>query len=92
MKGKWKWLLAGLVILGFLSSGTIRTYWQRKVALRKLQAKLADLKHENKELSQELQRLKTDPRVIEQVARRDLGLIQPGEIEYRFVVQKSDKK
>lgn len=84
--------MIGLAALGFLSSGTVRTYWQRKMALRRLQAKLEDLRRENQQLSQELQRLRTDPRAIEQVARRDLGLIQPGEIEYRFVLQKSEKR
>ena len=82
----WKWILLGLFILGlFLSSEGSRSYWKRKRHLKELQAKLELARAENKSLALEIQRLENDPRAIEQIARRDLGMIQPGEIEYRFV-------
>lgn len=85
----WKWIAAAIVVLGILSSEGVRTYWQRKKALRQLEKRLEELRQSNKTASMEIERLKNDPNAIEQVARRDLGLIQPGEIEYRFVVDHS---
>ena len=73
----------------FLSSEGTRSYWKRKRYLKELQTKLEDLRASNKNLAQEVERFKHDPRAIERIARRDLGLIQPGEIEYRFVVERS---
>ena len=88
----WKWIVLGLLVLGlFLSSEGSRSYWKRKRHLKELQAKLEQARAENKSLAQEVQRLETDPRAIEQIARRVLGMIQPGEIEYRFVSENSPK-
>ena len=87
-----KWILLGLACLGlYLSSEGSRSYWKRKRALEHLEQKLADLKASNENLSGEIARLKSDPRGIEQIARNDLGLIQPGEIEYRFVADSSSQ-
>ncbi len=86
----WIWIgLAGLVAILILSSEGTRSYWKRKRALRELEKKLDKARATNKSLTLEIHRLQTDPRAIEQIARRDLGLLQPGEIEYRFVIEKS---
>ena len=41
---------------------------------------LARLKRENASLRDQVRRLRTDPEAIEAVARRELGLVRPGEI------------
>jgi cell division protein FtsB len=41
---------------------------------------LARLKRENAALRDQVRRLRTDPATIEAVARRELGLVRPGEI------------
>ncbi len=92
LKRHWKWILAGLGLIGLLSSEGLRTYWQKKRTLRKLEQKLTEMKENNKNLTMEIDRLKHDPHAIEQVARKDLGLIQSGEIEYRFIVDRSEEK
>ena len=43
-------------------------------------AELRQLRYENAALREEARQLRTDPGAIEAVARRDLGLIRPGEI------------
>ena len=73
----------------FVTSQWSRFYWQKKRELKELRAELEQLKQSNTMLAAEVERQKTDPRAIEQVARRELGLIQPGEIEYRFMAKKS---
>ena len=44
-----------------------------------LQATLARARAENARLADQARRLKDDPTAIEEVARRELGLIKPGE-------------
>lgn len=44
-----------------------------------LLASIARLRMENKDLQEEARRLKEDPAALEEAARRDLGLIRPGE-------------
>ena len=45
-----------------------------------LQAEIAQQRQENARLREEARRLREDPRAIEAIARRDLGLLSPGEI------------
>jgi cell division protein FtsB len=52
--------------------------------IRKVQANLDKLNKENQELEQEVKDLKTDPRLIEKIARDDLGLARPGEVIIRI--------
>jgi cell division protein FtsB len=46
---------------------------------RTLEAALARSKSENAQLREEARQLREDPDAIEQIARRELGLIRPGE-------------
>lgn len=45
-----------------------------------LAAELKALQDENLRLAEEASRLKSDPNAIEEAARRDLGLLKPGEV------------
>ena len=47
---------------------------------RWLQTEVERLRLDNDRLRQQARRLREDPAAIEEVARRDLGLIRPGEI------------
>lgn len=46
---------------------------------RSLEAALARSRAENTQLREEARQLREDPRAIEDIARRELGLIRPGE-------------
>lgn len=46
---------------------------------RNLEASLAEAQAENARLREEARRLREDPAAIEEIARRELGLIRPGE-------------
>jgi cell division protein FtsL len=52
--------------------------------IRKVKANLDALSKENAALAQEVKDLNTDPRLIEKIARDDLGLARPGEIIIRI--------
>jgi len=52
--------------------------------ITKVKADLDQLRKENAELAQEVKDLNSDPRLIEKIARDDLGLARPGEIIIRI--------
>jgi cell division protein FtsL len=52
--------------------------------IRKVKANLDALRKENAALAQEVKDLNTDPRLIEKIARDDLGLARPGEVIIRI--------
>ena len=45
-----------------------------------LAASIASLRQDNARLREQARRLREDPRAIEDIARRELGLIRPGEL------------
>ncbi len=75
--------LAILLVL-FLIYPTYRESLEQKKVLNEMKQKLLKLKRENKALEEELARLKTTS-TIEELARKDLGLIKPGEKAYIVV-------
>ncbi len=90
MGRKWSWLIAGLVVVALARSNPgFRNYWHKKRHHTNLLRKLEEIRAQNKSLALEIQRLKTDPKIIGEYARKELGMILPGEIEYRFVVDGS---
>ena len=52
--------------------------------IRRVKADLDALSKENAALAQEVKDLNSDPRLIEKIARDDLGLARPGEIIIRI--------
>lgn len=86
----WKWLVfGGIGLLFFLSSDAVRTYREKKKLYQELTKKLEETKRANQKLAMEVHRLKSDPQMIGEIARKELGLLHPKEIEYRFIVRKS---
>lgn len=67
-----------------LSVQYARTYSLAREAARMDQHR-RDLIAENQRLRDEIQRLQTDDRYIERLAREQLGLVRPGEIELLIV-------
>ena len=52
---------------------------QARQQYRSLEASLTQVRSENARLREEARRLREDPEAIEDLARRELGLIKPGE-------------
>ena len=52
---------------------------KKRQEYRALEQSLVDVRAENARLREEAQRLQEDPSAIEDLARRELGLIKPGE-------------
>jgi cell division protein FtsL len=78
--------LLGLVMIVHDVFGTHGFLAMRRtqVEIRKVKANLEALSKENAALAQEVKDLNSDPRLIEKIARDDLGLARPGEIIIRI--------
>jgi cell division protein FtsB len=79
------YIVLGVIALLFLlanpgSRRLFRRYWE----LYKLNGELQQQKKANNLLKRDIYLLENDPAYIERIARKELGLIAPGEVEYRF--------
>lgn len=69
--------------LGFGERGFVHLYRMERERQTYLE-KIHQLEQENRELMDEIQRLRTDRDYMESTGRRELGLIKNGEVIYRF--------
>lgn len=63
---------------------------REKSKINQVQADTQKLTQENQGLSQQVQKLKTDPSAIEKIARDRMGLARPGELIFRMPDLKKD--
>ncbi len=80
-------LLTFIIIMVFLTvfsdKGLVRIY-QLSRERDNIRTNSRLLKAENENLKEEMQRLKTDNRYIEEIARKELGMVKPTDIIYQF--------
>ena len=83
-------LLVGLLVALFLwSIYPLKQRAEQQRANRLLRAEIDESKGKNEELGEEVKRLKSDE-YVEQLARRDLGLVKPGETSVWVVPAKEN--
>jgi cell division protein FtsB len=77
------WLLifvaSAIVVDGLVGERGLLAILRARQEYDQLAATIANQRAENARLREEARRLKDDPSAIEEVARRELGLIKPGE-------------
>lgn len=91
-----KWLASGGIFLGLVLAGwiafgptySIRVLYQTKKELKGIQEDIARLEQENTRLRTEIDLLKNDPAYLEEVARKEHGLLKKNEIIYQFSSRK----
>jgi cell division protein FtsB len=84
-RDNWARLAATAILLGvfFGNSGfraLVGNWWQ----LRRLKTELAALEKEEVMHAERLKLVRAGDRALERMARRELGYVRKGEIEYRF--------
>ena len=86
-------LFLGLVAawLGFGERGFIHLYRMDRER-QTYQEKINTLERENRELLDEIHRLRSDREYVENLGRRELGLVKEDEIMYRFGTKKEKEK
>ncbi len=84
------WVIAGaLAVAVLVSGGAVRRYFVQRGELARLETRLVQSHHRMRELQARRERADTDDMFIETSARRELGLLAPDEIEFRFVSRTS---
>lgn len=73
-----------LVIPLFLGDMGILKYFGMLKKHHHVSADIQELIEENKQLQQQVEALRSDPNVIEKIAREQLGLVKKGELVYKF--------
>jgi cell division protein FtsB/cell division protein DivIC len=80
-------IIIPLLILGSLTffgeKGIFNLLRLQKEVVR-IKEKNLKLEEENQKLKEEVKRLQSDKRYIEEIARKELGMVKEGEIIYRF--------
>jgi cell division protein FtsL len=80
-------ILISFLIFGILTffgeKGILHLFRLRKELVR-VNEKNSKLEEENQKLKGEVKRLKSDKRYIEEIARKELGMVKEGEIIYQF--------
>ena len=78
---QYAFLLAGcvLVIDALVGDKGLLAMIQARQQYRTLERSLVEVRSENARLREEARRLREDPSAVEDLARRELGLIKPGE-------------
>jgi cell division protein FtsB len=67
----------------FGDKGLLQVYRLRS-ELREIERVNRDLQQENERLKAEINNLRTNKKYIEELARRELGMVKKGEIVYQF--------
>lgn len=81
-----------LILIPLLILGTLTFFGEKGILhLLRLQKELVRIKEsnikleeENRKLKEEVKRLEKDKRYIEEIARKELGMVKEGEIIYQF--------
>lgn len=58
--------------------------------LARLDEQIGQLNEENRKLAEQVQALKSDPRMIERIAREEMGLARPGELIFKLPPRKTE--
>jgi cell division protein FtsB len=83
------YIVGGVVLcLIIFGSGGFRAMVRRYWEIHTLELERERLKKENVLLQREIYYLEEDSSYIERIARKELGLLAPGEVEYRFKEKK----
>lgn len=77
-------LAAGALLAVFFGNSGFRSLVGNWRELHRLRGEISDLERDERDLDASLKALRAGDSGVERAARRDLGYIKKGEIEYRF--------
>ena len=88
-------VLTLFLILGFFTffgdKGVLHLLRLQK-ELARIQGVNANMEEENRKLREEVRRLQNEKRYIEEIARRELGMVKEGEMVYQFELPTPEKE
>lgn len=84
-------VLCGLAWLVFAPGNGLLALYSRHQVVQSLQSETELLDKDNASLQGEIDKMRNDPAHLEEVARRDFGLLKSNERVYDFAEKKEDK-
>ncbi len=81
-----------LAVVTFFGDKGILHLMHLKKELSRIKAVNVKVDEENRKLKEEVSRLQHDRRYIEEIARKELGMVKDGEIIYHFDVPSNQKE
>ncbi len=90
-----RWVLLGALVLGAIVGGLLGS---RALEIHRLRAELVQLEAEKAKIQQEIERLsarlneKENLNLIEYLARKELGMVKPGEEMYILIEDGEDER
>jgi len=89
---RWAYGAAAFIAAAILfGNGGFRTLVKNTLLLRDIRRQLTQEVREGAELETRIKAVSTDDSAIEYAARKELGYLKPGEVEYRFPPPKKKK-
>jgi len=88
------WLLVFLVPVALCITVLVQTHRERqavRAAAQAAEAATEQLRLENQRLQEEIEALRSDPEVIERIAREELNMLRPEELVFSFPEKKSTR-
>jgi cell division protein FtsB len=77
-------LISVMVFFTFFGDKGLLQVYRLRRELKEIERTNTELRQENEKLRAEIDNLRTDKKYIEELARRELGLVKKGEIVYQF--------
>ncbi len=77
-------LLAAVFIHDILGTHGFLAMRRTQNEIARLRQEIDQLNTDNKQLREQVQRLKSDPKLIEKIAREEMGLARPGEMIFKL--------
>lgn len=98
LQESWLWRITVLLVaavslwLLFAPGTGVLSLFRQRAELQNLKVKNTELAQENKELQEEVERLLNDPAYLEEIARREYGLLKKNEYIYDFSPAAKNKR
>jgi cell division protein FtsB len=77
-------LLSVMIFFTFFGEKGLFQVYRLRSELKEIERENMELRRENEKLRVEIDNLRTNKKYIEELARRELGLVKKGEIVYQF--------
>jgi len=76
--------LAALLVHDIFGAHGLLAMRRRQKEIGRLRQEITQVNAENRELAEQVKALKTDPKLIERIAREEMGLARPGELIFKL--------
>ncbi len=76
--------LLALAIHDVFGSHGLLAMLRARTELQKIRVEIAQLNEQNQKLGEEIKALRSDPKLIERIARDEMGLSRPGEMIFKL--------